>query len=170
MPSPPPDRARRKLSHQQEMLLLYGPNERWEDAFASVEECHGAWEYHRHHIMTRYRHGHRPWAWWEFEAPPELDYDYDREQSTLFAAGLLGEAEARELLDWWREQFDHAWSPHFFHCDGPERIFDGPVGRRKHYQWADIPPELVRKWSGERRRRDKTIRKLKTTISEPASA
>jgi hypothetical protein len=77
--------------------------------------------------------------------------------------------EIAELEAWWREQFDRAWAPHFFHCDGPGKIFDGPIGRKKHYRWADIPRGLLKQWSAERRRRGKVIRKLETAASSPAA-
>jgi hypothetical protein len=170
MPSPPPDRARRSLNHWQENVLRYGPQDRWDDAFPDAAAVQEAWEYHRQRILPGYRHGHRPWAWWEFDAPPGLDYDYDREQSTLYEAGLLGEEEKAELLAWWRKQYDHAWSAHFFHCDGPGKIFEGPVGRRKHFKWADIPRGLLREWNAERRRRGKVIRKLKAAASQSVLA
>ena len=42
MPTPPPDRSRRSLSHWQQMFLLYGPADRWNDAFADQREVREA--------------------------------------------------------------------------------------------------------------------------------
>jgi hypothetical protein len=163
------------LTWQQELVLIYGEEPRWR-GFRTEAEHREAWLCHCERLMggMHARNGHRPAAWWRFDVPPGLDYPgYDRERPTLFTAGLLGEQEARYLLTWWREQFQRAWQPEFFFCEGPGKFFDGAVARRKHYVWADIPRELVRKWTAERRRRGRTIRKLEaaaTSPPEPGSA
>jgi hypothetical protein len=71
----------------------------------------------------------------------------------LFEAGLLGVEEREQLVAWWRRQFERAYEPLFFHCEGPGRYFSGAVGRRKHYRWADIPRSLLKEWAAQRRRR-----------------
>jgi hypothetical protein len=154
---------RGELTHDQTMILLYGYDPRWSSAFCTEEEYQEAWMRNRERILASYRHGRRPQAWWVLEAPIEYP-GYDREQSVLFETGLLDEVEAAELAAWWREQYERAWSAHFFHCDGPGRIFEGAIARRKHYKWADIPRSLLKEWTAERRRRGKTIRNL-----EPSS-
>jgi hypothetical protein len=132
-----------------EMELWLGPSPYLPPAFASGEHARAAWIRHRDRMMEqRGGHGRRPVAWWAFEAPFEYP-GYDRERSTLYAAGLLAEAEREELLRYWREQFDRAWSPNFFHCGGPGKILHGVAARREHYRWADIPPDLVETWSAE---------------------
>jgi hypothetical protein len=156
---------RGKLTHTQEMELWLGPSHHG-SAFRSRTELHQAWLTHRDRVMAAHaKWGRRPMAWWEFEAP--FPRPSDRERSALFEAGLLGVEEREQLVAWWRRQFERAYEPLFFHCEGPGRYFSGAVGRRKHYRWADIPHELVKQWSGEYRRRGRTIRKLETAVSEP---
>jgi hypothetical protein len=153
---------RGRLSHEQEMVLLYGKDPRWSVAFRTEEEHRQAWARHRDRILASYRHGRRPMAWWSFESPIRYP-GYEHQQSVLFAAGLLTEQERAELIAWWREQYERAWSPNFFCCEGPGRFFNGAVGRRKHYRWADIPASLLREWNAARRRQARTIRGLATT-------
>ena len=160
---------RGRLNHAQEMTLLYGPDPRW-DAFSSEEEYRDAWERNRDRILAAYRHGRRPMAWWTFEAPIKFP-GYERQQSALFEAGLLGEEEAATLVSEWREQFERAHDPHFFHCDGPGRILEGAPARLAHYRWMGAPKSLLARWVKERRRRSKTIRELEeTSPAEPPPA
>jgi hypothetical protein len=167
MPTPPPDRSRRSLSHGQEMFLLYGPADRWDDAFADEAEVCEAWNYHRARILSHYRSGRRPWAWWAYEA--RVPHPGNHQASTLYEMGVLSDEERAELEHWWREQYLRAWGAHFFHCEGPGRIFEGPIARRKHYAWADIPRDLLKRWTRERRRRRRIIHALKAVGAvEPA--
>jgi hypothetical protein len=159
---------RGRLSHEQEMVLLYGKDPRWSAAFRTEEEHRQAWARHRDRILASYRHGRRPMAWWSLEAPIRYP-GYEHQQSVLFAAGLLSAQENAELLEFWQEQFARAQRPDFFHCKGPGKFFSGPIARRKHYAWADIPRELVRKWTEEYQRREKAIRKLKAATKRPTS-
>src|SRR4051812_30858183 len=99
MPTPPPDRSRRKLSHEQQMFLLYGPADRWNDAFADEGEVREAWNQHRARILGHYR-GARPWAFWAIDHP-ELRYRADRERSTLWRAGAFSSEEEEELEAEW---------------------------------------------------------------------
>ena len=108
---------RGRLTHTQSMVLRYGPDPRW-DAFHSEEEHRDAWARNRDRLLAAYRHDRRPMAWWRFEAPFPFP-GYEREQSTLFDAGLLDEEEAAALVREWRREFERAWEPHFFHCSGP---------------------------------------------------
>ena len=162
------------LTYEQEMELWLGPSHRG-SAFGSREELHQAWLKHRDRLMATFaRNGKRPAGFWEFEAP--FPRPFEREQASLFEANLLEPEERAALVERWREQFERAWEPHFFHCEGPGRFFDGAVGRRKHYAWADIPRELVREWTAQRRRRGRTISKLAkalpatTVVDEPTEA
>ena len=142
---------RGRLTHTQSMVLRYGPDPRW-DAFHSEEEHRDAWARNRDRLLAAYRHDRRPMAWWRFEAPFPFP-GYEREQSTLFDAGLLDEEEAAALVREWRREFERAWEPHFFHCSGPGRFFSSALGRRKHYRWADVPLPLALRWTRERRRK-----------------
>jgi hypothetical protein len=150
------------LSHWQELELWLGPSHRG-SAFGSRGELHAAWLRHRDRIMAAWaKNGRRPQGWWEFEAPfPHPDYECER--STLYEAGLLGEEEKAELAAWWREQFERTFKPHFFVCDGPGRIFEGAVARRKHFAWADIPRRLIDEWTRERQRRSNPRRDEKSS-------
>jgi hypothetical protein len=141
------------------MFLLYGPADRWGDAFADEWEVYESWNQHRARILGRYRGGRRPWAWWAFESG--RSHPGNHEASTLYAMGVFSDEEYTEVVAWWHEQYLRAWGPHFFHCEGPGRLFTGPIARRKHYAWADIPKNLLMQWTKERRRRRRTIRALK---------
>ena len=162
----PLHRAHRgRLSHAQEMTLHYGPDARW-DAFHSETEYRDAWIRNRDRMLALCRHGRRPAAWWRFEAGDLRYPGYEREQSTLYEAGLLGEDERTGLLTFWRKEFERAHEPHFFHCEGPGRIFEGAKARRRHFCWADIPRELLKEWT---RRRTRNIREPATAAEHPAS-
>ena len=93
------------------------------------------------------RNGRRPMAWWWFEAPEGLEFDYNTEQSTLFAAGLLGAEEATALVTYWREQFERCHEPGFGYCAGLGKWLTGQAAREAHLRWADIPRSLVEQWA-----------------------
>jgi hypothetical protein len=148
------------------MELWLGPSHRG-SAFGSREEMHQAWLRHRDRLMGAWaKHGKRPAGWWEFEAP--FPRPFEREQSTLFEANLLDPEERAELVAWWHREFERAWEPHFFHVDGPNRVFEGAVARRKHWNWADIPASLLKEWTARRRRRGRAISELAKAL--PATA
>jgi hypothetical protein len=155
---------RRELTHAEEMELWLGPSHRG-SLFASREDLQEVWLANRDRVMAAHaKWGRRPMAWWEFEAP--FPRPSDRERSALFEAGLLGVEEREQLVAWWRRQFERAYEPLFFHCEGPGRYFSGAVGRRKHYRWADIPRSLLKEWAAQRRRRrSKAIRQLVETAA-----
>ena len=158
---------RGRLNHAQDMTLQYGPDPRW-DAFRDAAEQRNAWIRNRDRLLAWYRHGRRPAAWWQFEAPIRYP-GYDKEQSTLYAAGLLTAEECAELDDFWRKEFERAQQPDFFHCEGPGQFLKGEPAKRAHYQWADIPRALVKQWTAHRRRPSRTIRELEATSpAEPA--
>ena len=139
-----------RLPHAQEMLLLYGPAPEWRDAFASIEEARVTWERYRGRLLSGKAPGRRVWAWYEFEAPPGLRYDYDRERSALYDAGLLSEGEKAALEREWRDQFDRAQRPDFGLCLGSAGWLRGDAARQAHYEWADIPQKLIAAWSAAR--------------------
>jgi hypothetical protein len=179
MPTPPPDRSRRSLSHGQEMFLLYGPADRWEDAFADEREVCEAWRQHRVRILTSYRHGRRPWAWWALEAGDLRYPGHDKERAVLYEVGLLTETEVTELTAKWREDFERAQQPGFTYCVGFAKPGDtvatwleGAAARRAHYRWAGTPRSLLKEWRTQRRRLGRTVRELEeaTTSPEPAPA
>jgi hypothetical protein len=81
-------------------LTLFEEQELWlgvcnYPAFADDDERCATWERHRTRIMDTFAHaGHRPAAWWAYDAPEGLPFDYHRERSILYEADLL-EADER---------------------------------------------------------------------------
>jgi hypothetical protein len=145
-----PSRAKR------DMEMWLGPTERG-SVFASEREQRAYWLVNGERILLMIvGRGRRPWARWRYEA--DLCYPgYDRERSILYVEGLLDEVEARELLAYWRSEFDKANAPDFsYSWNG--RVLRGAVARRQHYSWADIPLEEVVAWARERRRSARVIR------------
>jgi hypothetical protein len=179
MPTPPPDRSRRSLDHWQRAFLIYGPDRRWADAFADEQEVCEAWNYHRARILTSYRHGRRPWAWWAFESGDLRYPGHDRERAILFEAGLLGEEEREQLVAHWRAHFVQAQQPGFMFCIGHAKPGDtfatwleGSAARKAHYRWSGIPRSLLKEWLRGRSRsvRSKTVpaREEASPPAEPA--
>jgi hypothetical protein len=143
-----------EITREQEMELWLGASHNG-SVFGSEDERREAWIRHRERLMAMWgTNGRRPLAWWCFEAPDDLDYEYATETSTLYEAGLLTESEQAELVERWRHEFDRACAPNFSHCLGPARFLTGAEGREAHYRWADIPATLVEQWEAERRQRD----------------
>ena len=58
---------RGRLTHEQDMVLQYGADDRWADAFRDEDEHRDAWIRNRDRLLAWYQHGHRPAAWWQFE-------------------------------------------------------------------------------------------------------
>jgi hypothetical protein len=140
--------SRGQLDGIAEMDLWLGPSPYLAPAFDSDEQRRAVWFRHRARLMENHgSRGRRPAAWWRYEAGDLRYPGYDLERSTLYEANVLAEAERAELLRYWREQFDRASAPGFFHCEGPGRFLHGAAARRAHCRWADIPPALVEAWS-----------------------
>jgi hypothetical protein len=118
-----------KLTPDQRNFLLYGPRDAYDPAFDTEEQVHAAWEKHRELLLADYAIGRRPWAWRAVDRPELPWKGFDRERSTLWRAGALGEAERAELERQWRKDFE--------------------AGR--DLKWADVPYELVKQWMAERR-------------------
>jgi hypothetical protein len=158
-----PDRATK------DMEMWLGPSHDG-SAFASERERRAYWRENRDRILPMIGgRGRRPWAWWRYDAGDLCWPGYDRERSVLYIEGLLGEVEARELLAYWREEFDKANASDFvYHWNG--RLLRGAVARRQHYQWADIPLEEVVSWAKERRRAARRIRRLEAEACAPRPA
>jgi hypothetical protein len=129
----------------------------WEDRPVSFER----WERHRERILAQTRAGRRPEEWWEYEATIPWP-GYDDETVALYKAGLLDDEELAELMPWWREQYDRSHEPDFGYCGGPGKFLKGDEARKAHYRWAQIPPEIVKRWDQESAARAKTIKKLGT--------
>jgi hypothetical protein len=140
--------TRDRLNGDEIQELWLGPSHNG-SVFASRAELEAAWIAGRERVMALYgSRGRRPMAWWQFSAPPGLDYPgYDVERSVLYNLGLLGEAEKAGLESYWKEQFDRANAPNFALCLGSAGWLHGEEARRAHHQWADIPAALVEAWT-----------------------
>jgi hypothetical protein len=64
-------------------------------------------------------------------------------------------------------EFKRAQAPDFSINDGSGEMLRGDCARAAHYAWADIPRELVKKWSAARRRRE---RRSAAPLAEEAAA
>jgi hypothetical protein len=147
------------------MELWLGPSHHG-SLFRSRAELQEAWLANRDRLMEQYgSHGRRPQIWWEFDgAELGLERNYDRERSTLWRAGLLGETERRELEDDWRREFERAQQPNFT-THARTGMLKGAEARAAHLAWADVPAELVEAW-----RSGKTAKRGKTTTRRAPSA
>ena len=145
-------RLRGELNSDQEMALWLGCGCHGSFPFEDEAEAEELWTRHKARLMEAHaRNGHRPMAWWWFDAPEGLEFDYDTERSVLYEADLLDKQEREQLLVEWRSAFDCAQAPDFFHCAGPGKYLRGQEARAAHYCWADVPASLVKKWTAERR-------------------
>jgi hypothetical protein len=160
------------------MVLQYGYDERWADAFRDEDEHRDAWIRNRDRLLAWYRHGRRPAAWWQFEAGDLRYPGHDRERSMLYEAGLLGEEERVELVAHWRARFVQAQQPGFMFCIGHAKSGDtfatwleGEAAKKAHYAWSGIPKKLLKEWTRARRRRSRTVRQFETAAvpAEPAA-
>jgi hypothetical protein len=135
-----------ELSLGQLQELWLGPSHSYGSLFATREELQTAWEQNKDEVMALWgSHGRRPCIFYEFEwSGPRPAYAVER--STLWRAGVLGEAEKAELEAEWKAEFDHAAEPNFMFHAGSAGILKGDQARLEHYRWADIPDELVRAW------------------------
>lgn len=130
------------ITSTQEMELWLGPSPRLGSLFSDDEARRRAWMEHRDRLMTLFAcNGRRPVAWWKYESLIPWP-GFNRERSTLWAANLLGAAEARELEQGWRQAFDRSLEPGF--------SFQGETGWEAHLRfliWHDVPPELAEQWA-----------------------
>ena len=127
------------LSELQELWL--GAHPTTGSCFRSREELVAAWQAGRAVVMRLWgSHGRRPRGWWEFEAGDLKHPGYFRERSVLWRANVLGPEEKLEVEREWRADFDAARKM-------------GAQERREHHEHCDIPTELIREWTAERRHR-----------------
>jgi hypothetical protein len=117
---------RGRLTHAQQMVFRFGYDEKWDAAFVDQADYEATWALHRDRILSNYRHGRRPQAWWILEAPFAYP-GYDEERQTLFAAGLLEPAEREEVVGEWRQDFESG------------------------HRWTDVPSSLWGEWEAQRR-------------------
>jgi hypothetical protein len=159
------------LDHAAEMDLRYGSLS-GRPAFASEAARRAAWFAHRDELLRHCHGGKRPAGWWDYESPVPYPRDRDYAEATLWENGLLTSTEVTELLARWRSDFERAQQPGFTYCAGFAKSGDtvaswleGAPARRAHYRWAGIPRDLLKRWTRERRRRSKAIRKLETAAA-----
>ena len=158
--------ARRgRLNHAEEMTLIYGPDPRW-DAFDTDEEARTAWAQHRERLLGGAGTGAARWLGGRSNRRSHFrDTNINRRR---YRGRLLEPEERAALVEWWRDQFERAWEPHFFHCEGPGRFLRASQRGRRH-SWADIPRESVKEWTSERRRRERTIGRLAKAVTQAAA-
>ena len=147
--------SRGALSSDQEMCLWLGCG-RDKFPFEDEEQVREAWERHGARIMADHaRGGRRPAAWWAYDAPEGIEFDYDTERSTLYEAGLLDADEAAALVEYWHGEFMKAYEPGFTLCmgEGPKGAIwlRGKAAREAHFEWCDLPKSLLVRWTKERR-------------------
>jgi hypothetical protein len=139
--SPKPERKPDTITRLQELELWIGPG-RSGSTFADDAARRHAWFEHRERLMRLFAHGgRRPQAWWKFESPISWP-SFSRERSTLWTAGLLEAAEARELEASWREVFNRSLAADF--------TFHGLSGGEAHIAalvFEDVPAILAERWS-----------------------
>lgn len=134
---------RTRLTASQEMALWLGEGPLDDpQPFASPAARKAAWLRHRHRLIGTLPSspGRRPLAWWQYDAPIRWP-GYDAERSTIYEAGLLGDDERAALEAEWRREFDFA-----------RRL--PAAERRARHSWADIPRELLRRWTVRPTRRN----------------
>jgi hypothetical protein len=126
----------------QEMELWLGPSHRIGSTFSDNEARRRAWIENRDRLLQLFAHnGRRPQAWWQFEAPFKYP-GFNLERSTLWAAGLLGAAEARELEASWREEFNRSLAPDFTFC-----ALRGREAHIANLVLHDVPAALAEQWA-----------------------
>jgi hypothetical protein len=132
-----------ELGPGEKMELIYGPSPAMGSYFDSREALQAAWMAVRDELLERANPGRRPAAFYEFEHPG-VRRSYDTERSDLWREGLLTTAEKVTLEVEWKEQFQKAREM-------------GARERREHLTFHDVPVELIREWTIERRRRPRVV-------------
>lgn len=73
--------------------------------FRTDKARRAAWNAHREEILAESRAGHRPWAWWEYDAPEARD-ESQAEEDQLIAMGVVDDDERAKIIS------DRAARPH----------------------------------------------------------
>ncbi|MGO8918026.1 MAG: hypothetical protein ACLQJR_19150 [Stellaceae bacterium] len=158
---------RARLTADQEMDLWLGSGPQGDpQQFAGAAARRAAWLLHRDRLagVLPSSPGRRAQAWWQYEAPIPWP-GYEAERSALYAAGLLSEEERTVLETEWRHEFERGCDPGFTLSLGPDEHLTGAAARRALYRWADIPRQLVRQWTAERKRAAQTIHELEASAT-----
>jgi hypothetical protein len=154
------------LTIAQDLDLTIGNSGQLPPPFRSDAERRKAWQRHREVLLAQCQ-GRRPQAWWQYESPIPRPADRDYEAATLYEANLLSDRERELLLRKWHVRFEEVFTPWFERIGyfTGERWLMGEEGRQAHHKWAGIPPKLVRQWTLERKRHERTIAKLQAQPS-----
>jgi hypothetical protein len=148
--------ARGELGPGAKMELIYGPSPTMGSYFDSREALQAAWTEMRDELLARANPGRRPQAFYEFEFDDPRPR-YSEERSVLWQMNLLSAAERVVLEAEWKEQFQKARGM-------------GAQERREHLAHHDVPAELIREWTAERRRRPRAVRNLTAASGAPEKA
>ena len=144
------------FSELQELWL--GPHPTTGSCFCTREELVAAWAAGRAVVMRLWgRGGRRPAGFYEFEwSGPRPPYAVER--SVLWrAAGVLSEAERTELESGWEAAFVEARGM-------------AAQERREHYAHHDVPHELIKAWTADRRRRGRRPSTADSTATSAATS
>ena len=120
--------------------------------FKDRQQLEDAWQRARERLMASLAPGRRPQGYYEFEYAGPRRPPYDLERSTLWRGGQLTADEKVTLEAEWKAEFERAQAPDFTLNDGSDEMLVGDCARAAYYRWADIPRELVKRWTARRRR------------------
>ena len=135
-------KARRtELTLQQQMELQLGGH----GAFATEDEKLSAWEEHREELISSINLGHRPAAWWEFDAPEGVERPlHGHEDVVLFEAGLLDRpGELEQCTSWFSKKEEAVASGRTALTALTARAYHEGCRER------GVPMSLRRSWPGE---------------------
>jgi len=155
-----------RASRDQEMWLGVGHNG---SVFPTEETARRYWIENRDRLMPELAvNGKRPMAWWHWDGPKiGLSFPGLEEQGALlYEAHELEELEERELVAWWREQFDRSFGS-AFSCSENGKVLKGAVARRAHWTWSGAPRTLIRQWLWDRLHAARRIRALEAGAQRP---
>jgi hypothetical protein len=151
----PRQRRDRSLTLDQRFSLDIGADGVYAGAFPSDADRRAAWFRWREYMLSLCRHGQRPQAWWQYEAPAlgitrPADHHFD--EAVLYETDLLSPRERKQLHDFWRARYEEAYETEdFTHCLGPNELLHGYAARSAHLRQYGIPPALVDQWEAERK-------------------
>jgi len=138
--------------------------------FETFEDYQAGWERFRAQLTEEFNWGKRAQAWWDFDAPElgaRQPHDSSYEAATLWEHDLLSPEEHTQLEKRWRDDFEDCHRPDWLgYCSGYDEQrrcalwIKGDAARQAHFKWAGIPKALVKRWTKQRDRRAKTIRKM----------
>jgi hypothetical protein len=141
----------RALTDAQRNFLLYGPLDGRLEGFNSEEEVIAAWERHREELLAqRSAPGRRPWGWRAIDEPDVPWRGYDRERAINWRSGKLGAQEMATLEAEWHKAFERA------------QKLDAAAAKA-HLEWADVPHELIKRWTRQRSRKKEELRATAVT-------